>query len=101
MLLFFNPAIKGDQFLWERAPWDLHMLTAIQEARAIVLPQTVTREFYRLCKKNCANVFPNYNLRFSWEGKVDDTLLFWTYKTPHPKTTIFPRVESLLGEHLK
>lgn len=99
MLLSFNPAIEGDMFIWDRAPMDRSMLKAIQKAHSIILPQTVNREFYRLCKKNCANVFPNYDLRFSWEGKVGDTLLFWSYNVPHPETIVFPKVESLLGDH--
>lgn len=99
MLLSFNPVIEGDLFFWERAPWDREILKAIQKASAIVLPQTVTREFYRLCRKNCANVFPNYDLRFSWEGKVGDTLLFWSYGAAHPETVVFPKVESLVGDH--
>ncbi|MDW7772194.1 MAG: ATP-grasp domain-containing protein [Desulfobulbaceae bacterium] len=99
MLLSFNPAVDGDLFLWERAPWDPEILAAIRKARAIVLPQTVTREFYWLCRKNCPHVFPDYDLRFFWEGKMGDTLLFWSYGVAHPETVVFPKVESLVGEH--
>lgn len=99
MLLSFNPVIEGDLFLWERAFWDSHLLDTIRKARAIVLPQTVSREFYRLCRENCPMVFPNYDLRFSWEGKIGDTLLFWSYEMPHPETVVFAKVESLIGEH--
>lgn len=99
MLLSFNPVINGDLFLWERAPWDREILDAVRKARAIVLPQTVSREFYWLCRNNCPRVFPNYDLRFSWEGKMGDTLLFWTFGAAHPETVVFPKVESLVGEH--
>lgn len=99
MLLSFNPVIDGDRFIWNLAPWDPELLAVIKEARAIILPQTVTREFYRLCRENCAKVFPNYDLRFSWEGKVGDTLLFWTFGAAHPKTMAFPKLESMLNEH--
>lgn len=99
MLLSFHPAIEGDLFLWERAYWDNETLKAIRLADAIVLPQTVSREFYWLCRKNCQKVFPNYDLRFSWEGKIGDTLLFWSYDINHPGTLVFPKVESLVGEH--
>lgn len=99
MLLSFNPAIEGDLFLWERAFWDRQLLQTIRSARAVVLPQTVTREFYRLCRQNCSLVFPNYDLRFSWEGKVGDTMLFWSCNVEHPLTLVFPKVESLVGEH--
>ncbi len=99
MLLSFNPAIDGDRFIWNLAPWNQELLAAIREAQAVVLPQTVTREFYRLCKENCARVFPNYNLRCSYEGKVGDTLLFWTFGVAHPRTMVFSRLESLINEH--
>ncbi|MBU0960284.1 MAG: glutathione synthase [Proteobacteria bacterium] len=99
MLLSFNPAIDGDRFIWNLAPWDAELLAAIKKAQAIVLPQTVTREFYRLCKENCAKVFPNYDMRCSWEGKVGDTLLFWTFGVAHPRTMVFPRLESMVNEH--
>jgi ribosomal protein S6--L-glutamate ligase len=99
MLLSFNPVIKGDLFLWERAPWDDEVLSAIRRAGAIVLPQAVSREFYWLCRRNCEKVFPNYDLRFTWEGKMGDTLLFWSYRVPHPRTVVYPLVESLLGDH--
>ncbi len=99
MLLSFHPVIEGDLFLWERAPWNSDILHAIRKARAVVLPQTVTREFYKLCRNNCPSVFPNYDLRFCWEGKVGDTLLFWSYGAAHPRTVVFPKVESLVGDH--
>lgn len=99
MLLSFNPVIDGDRFIWNLAPWDSELLAAIKMAKAVVLPQTVTREFYRLCRENCTKVFPNYDLRFSWEGKVGDTFLFWTFGVPHPQTMTFPKVESLVNEH--
>jgi ribosomal protein S6--L-glutamate ligase len=99
MLLSFNPVINGDLFLWERAPWDDNLFSAIKKSRAIVLPQTVSREFYWLCRRNCPEVFPNYDMRFCWEGKMGDTLLFRSYGVPHPRTVVFPKVESLVGEH--
>ncbi len=99
MLLSFNPVIDGDRYIWALTPWDTELLSAIREAHTIVLPQTVSRELYRLCRENCPRVFPNYDLRFSWEGKIGDALLFWTFGAPHPKTIAFPRLECLLAEH--
>ena len=98
-VISFHPMIKGDIFYWERGIWDEDMVRNLTKARAIILPQTVCRELYFLCRTLCANVFPNYSLRFKWEGKVGDTLLFWSYGIPHPKTWIFPRVETMLGDH--
>ncbi|PXF59978.1 MAG: glutathione synthase [Deltaproteobacteria bacterium] len=91
--------IKGDIFYWERGIWDEDMIHNLTTARAIILPQTVSKELYFLCRTLCANVFPNYDLRFKWEGKVGDSLLFWSFGIPHPRTWIFPRVETMLGDH--
>lgn len=98
-ILSLHPVIAGDVFYWDRSVWDRDLFAAINRARAVILPQTVEKELYCLCAKICPNVFPNYNLRFQWEGKIGDTLAFWTFKAKHPNTLVFPKVESLLGEH--
>ena len=98
-ILSTNPAVEGDLFYWERGLWDQDLVEQIRKARAIILSQTVEGELYSLCRNICHRVFPNYDLRFQWEGKVGDSLLFWTYGVSHPYTMVFPRVETLLGEH--
>ena len=94
-----HPMIEGDAFYWDRNVWDKSVFQQIQKARAIILPQTVEKELYHLCKKLCPHVFPDYDLRFQWEGKVGDTLAFWAFNIKHPHTLIFPKVETLLGDH--
>jgi len=94
-----HPIIEGDTFHWDRGIWDKELFRAMRKADAIILPQTVQRELYCLCKKLCPLVFPNYDLRFLWEGKIGDTLAFWTYGVKHPHTLVFPRVETLRGDH--
>jgi len=94
-----HPVIGGDKFFWERGVWDKKLFKAVKNAAAVILPQTVNRELYTLCTKICPHVFPNYELRFQWEGKIGDTLAFWTYGMKHPRTIIFPKVETLEGNH--
>jgi len=98
-VLSMHPVIEGDAFYWDRGVWDKNLFAAIKGASAIILPQTVTRELYCLCTKMCLHVFPNYDLRFQWEGKMGDTLAFWAYGIKHPRTLVFPKVETLLGDH--
>ncbi|MFC1845125.1 RimK family alpha-L-glutamate ligase [Thermodesulfobacteriota bacterium] len=98
-ILSMHPVIAGDAFYWDRGVWDENLSREIQKARGVILPQTVERELYCLCKRLCPLVFPNYDLRFQWEGKVGDTLAFWAFNIKHPYTLVFPRVESLLGKH--
>jgi ribosomal protein S6--L-glutamate ligase len=98
-VLSMHPVIEGDAFYWDRGVWDKNLFCAIKKAYAILLPQTVNKELYFLCSRQCPNVFPNYDLRFKWEGKVGDTLAFWAYGIKHPHTLVFPKVETLRGDH--
>jgi ribosomal protein S6--L-glutamate ligase len=98
-VLSMHPVVAGDVFYWDRGVWDKNLFEAINKASAIILPQTVGKELYCLCIKMCPHVFPNYDLRFHWEGKMGDTLAFWAYGVKHPHTLIFPKVETLLGDH--
>jgi len=98
-VLSMHPVVEGDAFYWDRGVWDKKLLNAIKEAAAVILPQTVEKELYFLCTRLNRHVFPNYDLRFQWQGKIGDTLAFWTYGVRHPYTIVFPRVETLLGDH--
>ena len=98
-VLSMHPVIEGDAFYWDRGVWDKKLFNAIKKSCAIILPQTVEKELYCLCAKMCPHVFPNYDLRFQWEGKMGDTLAFWAYGVKHPHTLVFPKVETLLGDH--
>jgi ribosomal protein S6--L-glutamate ligase len=64
------------------------------KARAVILPQGVTAEVYRECRRLVPRVFPNYDLRFGLEGKVGDALLFKYFQVPHPRTLAFGNRES-------
>lgn len=94
-----HPVIAGDVFYWDRDVWDKNLFRSINKANAIILPQTVNKELYSLCVKMCQHVFPNYDLRFQWEGKTGDALAFWSYGINHPDTLVFPKVETLRGDH--
>ena len=98
-VLSMHPIIGADAFCWDRGVWDRKLFHEISRIAAVILPQTVDREFYWFCRKLCPHVFPNYDIRFQWEGKIGDTLAFWAYDVKHPKTLVFPRVETLCGDH--
>ncbi|MDX1776700.1 MAG: hypothetical protein R3297_08970, partial [Desulfobulbales bacterium] len=94
-----HPVIEGDVFYWNRGVWDNNLCRAIKKAHAVILPQTVEKELYFLCSGLCRNVFPNYDLRFRWQGKIGDALAFWYHGVKHPYTMVFPRVETLRAGH--
>jgi len=64
------------------------------KAQAVILPQGVTAEVYRECRRRVPRVFPNYDLRFGLEGKVGDALLFEYFQVPYPRTLVFRDRES-------
>lgn len=99
IILSMHPIIEGDVFYWDRGVWDEELFRDLEKARAVILPQTVGREMYFLCTKMCPKVFPNYDLRFRWEGKIGDTFTFWAFGLRHPHTLVFPKVETLRGKH--
>jgi len=66
----------------------------LAKAQAVILPQGVTAEVYQECRRLVPRVFPNYDLRFGWEGKVGDALLFDFFQVVHPKTLAFRDPES-------
>ncbi len=99
IVLSFHPTLPGDRFLWEQASLGPGEFDLIRQARAVLLPQTVSRQLYFLVRHNCRAVFPDYDLRFQWEGKVGDAMLFWSCGVPHPVTRVYPRVEALEQDH--
>ncbi len=98
-IVSFHPVLQADIFIWDRGILEKDLVHVLRSAWAVVLPQTVSRELYYLCRGLCPRVFPNYDFRFKWEGKVGDTMLFWSLGAPHPRTWIFPRTEALTGRH--
>jgi ribosomal protein S6--L-glutamate ligase len=64
----------------------------VMRADAIILPQGVRQDLYDLCRKYTNRVFPNYDLRFQYPGKIGDILLFRSLAAPHPETFLFQNV---------
>jgi len=90
MVVSFHPLFKTDLNLIcagrEPGPEDL---AAIRRARAVILPQGCPHRLYRMARENCAQVFPNYDSRFRYPGKIGQIRLFRETNAPHPQTEIF------------
>jgi ribosomal protein S6--L-glutamate ligase len=67
---------------------------AISRAEAVILPQGPSEALYRLSRKNCRNVFPNYDARFDFPGKIGQARLFQETDAPFPATYPFENVAS-------
>lgn len=87
MILSFHPCFAADAqiILADRklSPDDRRL---IRGADVIILPQTCSLALYKACAASKALLFPNYEVRFKYPGKVGQSILFEKAKIPHPVT---------------
>ena len=95
MILSFHPCFTADNNIIcaGREP-SQDDLTMIKAADAVVLPQGCHESLYQMARKNCLNVFPNYDARFRYPGKIGQTALFQKQNVFHPKSITFQDVRS-------
>jgi ribosomal protein S6--L-glutamate ligase len=100
MILSFHPIFEGDKNIYcaGREP-GADDLAAVRAADAVILPQGCKASLYTMARENCANVFPNYDARFGYPGKIGQTRLFRELNAPHPKTEIYTSHSSFLTSH--
>lgn len=93
MILSYHPCIEADRNLLcaGREP-DADDLAAIHTARAVILPQGCRESLYAMAKKNCRHVFPNFDARFAYPGKLGQAQLFRKTGVAYPETELFPTV---------
>ncbi|MGD8229555.1 MAG: hypothetical protein PVH82_18155 [Desulfobacteraceae bacterium] len=97
MILSFHPCFLGDTLIiLGDGTLDAHDLRHIGAAEIILLPQYCTPELYRTCKRSSAQIFPNYDTRFKYPGKMGQSLLFENYDCPHPETLRWATVKTFL-----
>jgi ribosomal protein S6--L-glutamate ligase len=90
MIASLHPCIEKDlNILCAGRSLTVREKKRLAKASAVILPQGVTAGVYRECRRLVPRVFPNYDLRFGWEGKVGDALLFDFFQVPHPRTLAF------------
>lgn len=94
MILSFHPLITGDENInCAGRPPGAEEREAVFSARAVIVPQGVREDLYRLCRSACPLVWPNYDPRFDYPGKVGQALLFAAHGLARPRTVVFPSVE--------
>jgi ribosomal protein S6--L-glutamate ligase len=98
MILSFHPNIVAHKNILcaGRLPND-EDLAAICRAEAVILPQGCSEALYRICRKHCRSVFPNYDVRFDFPGKLGQARLFQEVSAPFPRTYTFDEVSSYHG----
>ena len=95
MILSFHPCFLADtQIVLGDGTLDDHDIGHIEAAEVIVLPQTCTLELYQACRNSSALLFPDYEVRFQYPGKIGQSVLFKELKSPHPETKKWPSVQA-------
>lgn len=90
MILSFHPNIVAHKnILCAGRPPNDDDRKAVQKAEVIIIPQGCSEDLYRLCREHCDHVFPNYDARFDFPGKLGQSLLFKKTGVPFPPTYTF------------
>ena len=100
MILSYHPLFEADQnrLCAGRQP-DINDLEAIRAATALVLPQGCSQSLYEMAQMNCDHIFPNYDARFKYPGKIGQIHLFQKLNVPHPESVVYPDVAAFLQTH--
>ncbi len=87
MILSFHPCFEADKNLLcaGREP-NVDDLAAIKAADAVILPQGCYQSLYEMAHNNYGHVFPNFDSRFKYAGKIGQARLFREKNVPHPRT---------------
>ncbi len=93
MIVSFHPLFEADKNIISagREP-NVEDLAAIRAADAVILSQGCQRGLYKMARQNCPQVFPNYDARFKYPGKINQIKLFQKVKTAQPASEIFSHV---------
>ncbi|MBL7226160.1 MAG: hypothetical protein ISS59_08490 [Desulfobacteraceae bacterium] len=94
MILSFHPCFDTDiQIILGDRLLDLDDLECIKKAEAIILPQASTQDLYKICATSGASLFPSYEARTKYPGKIGQSLMFKDFQFPHPRTLRWHGVE--------
>ena len=95
MILSYHPLFEADKNIIcaGRKP-NVEDLDAIKAAQAVILAQGCYRSLYEMARANCPNVFPNYDVKFKYPGKIGQIKLFREINVCHPSTEIYSNIAS-------
>ena len=95
MILSFHPCLVADhQVILGDRSLSRQDFSLMADAEVILLPQTCAPDLYRACAGSTALLFPHYDLRFKYAGKVGQSRLFKKIGCVHPRTCIWRGVEA-------
>lgn len=96
MILSFHPCFTADhQIILGARSLNAEDRRLIQSAHAVILPQGRVEGVFHECQDSGTPMFPNYEMRQAYPGKVGQSRLFQAFQLPHPRTFRWERVEAL------
>jgi ribosomal protein S6--L-glutamate ligase len=100
MIVSFHPLFEADKNIIcaGREP-NADDLAAVKAARAVILPQGCRQSLYEMATDNCKHVFPDYEVRFDYPGKIGQIRLFQKTGTAHPHAEIFQTVSDFQQQY--
>jgi len=100
MILSFHPLYIGDKNITcaGRQP-GADDLAAIKAADAVVLPQGCYRSLYEMARANCTHVFPHYDARFEYPGKIGQIKMFRKFDIAHSASEIYLNLAEFERRH--
>jgi len=95
MILSYHPCFEADnnRLCAGRKP-GTDDLAAMQAADAVILPQGCHEPLYAMARSNCKHVFPNFDAKFKYKGKIGQIQLFQKTNTAHPKTETYLNMDA-------
>ncbi len=100
MIVSFHPLFEaGKNIICAGREPDADDLAAIKAAKAVVLPQGCRQSLYEMARANCRHVFPNYQARFNFPGKIGQIELFRETGTAHPAAELYPSVAEFIQNY--
>ena len=93
MILSYHPCFIADKNLLcaGRKP-NRDDLVEIRSAAAVILPQGCDKSLYEMAQMNCRHIFPNYDARFKYMGKIGQIKLFREIGVVCPKTEVYHNI---------
>lgn len=94
MILSFHPCFDADSnvVLGSRR-LNGEDLDLIGQAEAVIMPQGRPQDIYEACSKADLRLFPNYDVRFRYPGKIGQSLLFEDLGLSYPETLRWSNVK--------
>jgi ribosomal protein S6--L-glutamate ligase len=100
MIVSFHPLFEADKnFICAGREPNSQDLAAIKAAKAVILGQGCYQSLYEMARANCSNVFPNYDAKFEYPGKIGQIKLFRKINVCHPSTEIYSDIASFQTQY--